>query len=101
MLTAPSGHPHADDGTVFRAGLLSTRDELKAQYDASKPYPHSVIRDLCNPDLLRQVRHAVCYQLPLLVGSWMGSAWQQLEHCSLLHMPQQAWRGLLALPAPG
>lgn len=86
---------------MFRAGLLSTRDELKAQYDASKPYPHSVIRDLCNPDLLRQVRHAVCYQLPLLVGSWMGSAWQQLEHCSLLHMPQQAWRGLLALPAPG
>lgn len=52
--------PCADDGTVFRAGLLSTQDELKAQYDSSKPYPHCVIRELCNPDLLRQVRCSGC-----------------------------------------
>lgn len=56
--------PLEDDGTVFRAGLLGTRDELKARYDSSQPYPHCVIQDLCNPDLLRKARRwGVCWAL--------------------------------------
>lgn len=40
---------------VFRPGLLGTGGDLKAVYDSSAPYPHCVINDICDPDLLRKV----------------------------------------------
>ena len=53
----PPSRAAAEDAAVFRPGLLSeeSRAALKAAYEGASPYPHSVIRDLCNPDLLRQV----------------------------------------------
>lgn len=44
---------------VFRPGLLETGRELKAAYDSNAPYPHCVIKDICNPDLLRKVRDEI------------------------------------------
>lgn len=54
---APPPPAAATDAPVFRPGLLSEDSQaaLKAAYDSSSPYPHSVIKDLCNPDLLRKV----------------------------------------------
>ncbi len=48
----------ADEGVaVLRPGLLTANEQakLKAQYEGSQPYPHCVIQDFANPDLLRKV----------------------------------------------
>lgn len=48
----------ADEGVaVLRPGLLTAnaQADLKAQYEGSQPYPHCVIQDFANPDLLRKV----------------------------------------------
>lgn len=35
------------------------RKELAVQYNTASPYPHCVIKDICNPDLLRAVRDEI------------------------------------------
>ncbi|KAL4426531.1 hypothetical protein ABPG77_008389 [Micractinium sp. CCAP 211/92] len=44
---------------VFRRGLLETGEKLKAVYESNSPYPHCVIKDFCDPDLLRKVRDEI------------------------------------------
>ncbi len=46
---------HAAIEGVFRCGLLETGEKLKAVYESNSPYPHCVIKDFCDPDLLRKV----------------------------------------------
>ncbi|KAI3435904.1 hypothetical protein D9Q98_001962 [Chlorella vulgaris] len=51
-----------DEGVaVLRPGLLTAnaQADLKAQYEGSQPYPHCVIQDFANPDLLRKVREEI------------------------------------------
>lgn len=47
--------------SIIRPSLLSdeSRRSLKNAYTASTPYPHCVIPDICNPDLLRRVRDEI------------------------------------------
>ncbi|GAB4821858.1 hypothetical protein N2152v2_008904 [Parachlorella kessleri] len=46
---------------VVRPSLLSegSRAELKASYSKAQPYPHVVLRDVCDPDCLRAVREEI------------------------------------------
>ena len=46
---------------VVRPSLLSegSRAELKASYAQAQPYPHVVLRDVCDPDCLRAVREEI------------------------------------------
>lgn len=60
--------PAAIEG-VFRPGLLETGRELKAAYDSNAPYPHCVIKDICNPDLLRKVGAAQQLGFAVSVGA--------------------------------
>ena len=60
----------ADDVPVLRPGLLSRESQaaLKAQYEGSQPYPHCVIHDICDPQLLRKVGRGAAGQGQLVAG---------------------------------
>jgi Rps23 Pro-64 3,4-dihydroxylase Tpa1-like proline 4-hydroxylase len=52
----------AGEGEIIRPSLLadpSSRQELAASYKAAGPYPHCVIPEICNPDMLRRVREEI------------------------------------------
>jgi hypothetical protein len=72
--TAADGEPaakraktSADGGTthVIREDLLSSssRGRLRQEHDTSGPYTHVVLKDLCEPDLLRAVRDEVIHNI--------------------------------------
>jgi len=50
------------EGEIIRSSLLadpSSRQALSASYRAASPYPHCVIPNICNPDVLRCVREEI------------------------------------------
>lgn len=85
------------EAPIIRPSLVSeqSRQKLKADYGKAKPYPHLVLKDVCNPEKLRAVREEVINNIeatyketdlfkmfqtgePVRAGSWKGGGEQRV-----------------------